>query len=47
MEVKDEGESSSGGRCRRPRLQKKCGPDGGGGRSVATRKKGIILQSRV
>lgn len=29
MEVKDEGERSGGGRCRRPGLQKKCGPDGG------------------
>lgn len=40
MEVKDEGESSSGGRCRRPRLQKKCGPDGGGGAQCCHKKKG-------
>lgn len=46
MKLKDDGENSSWGCCQRPSLLKKCGLKEGG-RSVATRKEGIIFQCCV
>lgn len=41
MKLEDDGENGSRGLCQGPRLLKKCGLREGG-RSVATRKEGII-----